>query len=302
MTNNDVSSEHPVVVGVDGSDSALHAVRWAAREALRRNAPLRLVNVCHLVPVRHPKQVSPPPEYHAALLDQGRHWLSEATQAARHAAPEGVVTADVHDGETSAVLVAESKAAQLLVLGSRGMGGFASLLIGSVAVAVSAHALCPVVVTHAGTADGVPPETGNIVVGLDGSELSDAAMSFACETAAARGVPLVAVHTWFDIDVSGTWTRLPNTIDWDYLQSVEEQELTERVGVWQAKYPGVEIRPLVVRDRPGRALLKHAAGAQLIVVGSRGRGTFAGLGLGSVSQTLLHHAECPVAVVRKESE
>lgn len=301
MTN-EFNGEHPVVVGVDGSESALHAVRWAAREAVRRNAPLRLVHVCHLAPVRHPRQISAPPEYHAALLEQGRHWLTEATQAARHAAPDSLVTADIHDGVASHVLVGESKTAQLLVLGSRGLGGFASLLVGSVAVTVSAHAHCPVVVTHSGTANGVPPESGHIVVGVDGSELSDAAMTFACEAAAARGVPLVAVHTWFDIDVSATWARLPSTIDWDFLQTEEERDLVERVGAWQAKFPNVEIRPLVVRDRPGRALLKHAAGAQLVVVGSRGRGAFVGLGLGSVSQALLHHAECPVAVVREGRE
>lgn len=298
--NTRFDGEHPVLVGVDGSESALHAVRWAAREALRRNAPLRIVHVCHLAPVRHPRQISPPPEYQAALLEQGRHWLTEATRAARHAAPDGVVTTDLHDGLTSDVLIAESKTAQLLVLGSRGLGGFASLLIGSVAVAVSAHAHCPVVVTHSSTVDGVPPETGHIVVGLDGSDLSDAAMTFACEAAAARGVSLVAVHTWFDMDVSATWVRLPSTIDWDFLQSEEEREFAARVGAWQGKFPNVDIRPLVVRDRPGHALLRHAAGAQLVVVGSRGRGAFIGLGLGSVSQTMLHHAECPVAVVRKE--
>jgi nucleotide-binding universal stress UspA family protein len=301
MTNT-FDGEHPVVVGVDGSESALHAVRWAAREAVRRNAPLRLLHVCHLVPVRHPRQIPPPPEYHTALLEQGRHWLTEATQVARRAAPDAMVTTDQHDGVASEVLVAESRTAQLLVLGSRGLGGFASLLIGSVAVTVSAHAHCPVVVTHSGATDGAPPESGHIVVGVDGSELSDAAMTFACEAATARGVPLVAVHTWFDIDASATWARLPSTIDWDFLQAEAEREFAERVGVWQAKFPSVEIRPLVVRDRPGRALLKHAAGAQLVVVGSRGRGTFTGLSLGSVSQTLLHHAECPVAVVRKERE
>ena len=297
MTN--VNGEHPVVVGVDGSESALHAVRWAAREASRRTAPLRLVHVCHVVPVRHPRQISLPPDYHAALIEQGEHWVNEAVEAARQAVPDVVVTTDVRDGLTSGVLVTESKSAQLVVLGSRGLGGFGSLVLGSVAVAVSAHAHCPVVVVHADKEGGAPPEEGHVVVGLDGSELSDAAMNFACEAAAARAVPLVAVHTWFDIDVSATWTRLPGTIDWDYLQAEEEREFSDRVGAWQAKFPGVEIRPLVVRDRPGPALLKHAEGAQLVVVGSRGRGALVGIGLGSVSQTLLHHARCPVVVVRK---
>lgn len=298
MTN--FNGEHPVVVGVDGSQSALHAVRWAAREAARRNAPLRLVHVCHLAPVRHPRQISPPPEYHTALLDQGRHWLTEATHAARRAAPDGVVIADQHDGVTSEVLVTESKTAQLVVLGSRGLGGFGSLLLGSVAVTVSAHAHCPVVVTHSAAVAQATPDSGRIVVGVDGSELSDAAMTFACEAAAARGVPLLAVHTWFDIDVSPTWATLPSTIDWHWVQAEEERRLAERIDPWRSKFPHVEIQRLVLRDRPAHALLKHAAGAQLVVVGSRGRGTLAGLGLGSVSQALLHHAECPVAVVRAD--
>jgi nucleotide-binding universal stress UspA family protein len=299
MTNG-FNGEHPVVVGVDGSQSALHAVRWAAREALRRNAPLRLVHVCHLAPVRHPTQLPPPPRFHTALLEQGRHWLNEATQVARRAAPDGVVIADLHDGVTGEVLVTESKAAQLVVLGSRGLGGVGSLLLGSVAVTVSAHAHCPVVVTHSAGANHAPPESGHIVVGVDGSELSDAAMTFACEAAEARGVPLLVVHTWFDIDVSPTWAALPSTIDWRWLRAEEERQLAERIGPWRAKFPHVDMQPLAMRARPAHALLEHAAGAQLVVVGSRGRGALAGLGLGSVSQAVLHHAECPVAVVRTD--
>ena len=119
-------SERPIVVGVDGSESALHAVRWAAREAERRGASLRLVHINHLVPVRHPRQISPPPEYHAAVLEQGRHWLTEASEAARHVAPDLSVTTDLHTGVVANVLITESSTAQLVVLGSRGLGGFAS--------------------------------------------------------------------------------------------------------------------------------------------------------------------------------
>jgi nucleotide-binding universal stress UspA family protein len=292
--------ERPVVVGVDGSWSALQAVRWAAREAERRNALLRLVHVCHLAPVRHPKQIAPPPEYHAAILEEGRHWLAEADKAARGTVPGIAVVTVLHDGTAAEVLINESKTAQLMVLGSRGLGGFASLLVGSVAVALSAHGHCPVVVMRSSTVDNSLPGEGPVVVGVDGSELSDAALTFAFEAAAARGVPLVAVHTWQDVHMAGAWTLLPGTVDWDWLQSEEEDRLDERVAGWREKYPDVELRTLVVRGRPAPTLLEHAAGAQLIVVGSRGRGAFTGMGLGSVSQTLLHHAECPVAVARTE--
>ncbi|MFL6123172.1 universal stress protein [Actinophytocola sp.] len=293
-------TEHCVVVGVDGSDSALHAVRWAAPEAQRRGAPLRLVHVVHLTPVRHPRQIPPPPEYEAALLEQGRHWLTEASQAARRAVPGLAVVTDLRAGVAADVLVTESRDAQLMVLGSRGLGGFTSLLVGSVAVALSAHAHCPVVVMHSAARDGAPPTDGDIVVGVDGSELSDAALTFAFEAAAARGVPLVALHTWLDVTMTGAWAVLPGTVDWDSVRRQEEKLLAERLVPWREKFPHVEVRPLVVRDRPDRALLEHAGGAQLIVVGSRGRGAFTGMGLGSVSHTLLHHAECPVAVARTD--
>jgi nucleotide-binding universal stress UspA family protein len=301
MTNTG-TGQRPVVVGVDGSASALHAVRWAAKEAERRNALLRLVTVCYLMPVRHPKQVPPPPEFHDAFLDQSRHWLDQAAQAARIAASGVTVSTDLRDGIVGDVLVRESAAAQLVVLGSRGIGGFSGLLVGSVSVTVTAHAHCPVVVMRAPTADQAPPQSGPVVVGVDGSPLSDAALAFAFEAAAARRIPLVAVHTWIDLDMAGTWTALPSTIDWDWVRNQEARVLDDSLARWMDKFPDLEVRKVLELDRPQRALLGAAAGAQLVVVGSRGRGALTGLGLGSVSQSLLHHAECPVAVVRTETK
>lgn len=187
-----------------------------------------------------------------------------------------------------------------MVLGSRGLGGFSSLLLGSVAVALSAYGHCPVVVMRSSTVDGAPRKDGPIVVGTDGSERSDAALTFAFEAAAEHKVPLVVLHAWFDANVATGWMALPGSIGWDWLQDWEEKRFAERIAVWREKFPHVEVRPLVVRGRAAHALLEHAAGAQLIVVGSRGRGAFTGIGLGSVSQALLHHAECPVAVARTE--
>lgn len=298
MTTN--AEQHPVVVGVDGSASALRAVRWAAHEAQRRHALLRLVHVCYLVPVRHPTQVAPPPAYHDAILMQGRHWLNQAAGTARTAVPDLALSTDLRDGITADVLVGESATAQLVVLGSRGLGGFTGLLVGSVAVALSAHSHCPVVVVRASTADGPPPEAGPVVVGVDGSTLSEAAVEFAFEAAAARKVPLLAVHTWVDVDMAGAWAALPRTIDWDRVEAEETRLLDNVLAGWVDKFPDVEVRRVVERDRPRRVLLQHAADAQLVVVGSRGRSGLTGLGLGSVSQSLLRHAECPVVVVRRE--
>jgi nucleotide-binding universal stress UspA family protein len=292
---------HPIVVGVDGSPSAMHAVRWAAGEAARHGVPLRLVHVCYLMPVRHPRQVAPPPEYHDAFLEQGRHWLTAAAEAARMVTPDVPVSTDLRDGIAADVLVRESVPARLVVLGSRGLGGFRGLLVGSVSVAVAAHGHCPVVVVHGPPGDGPPPGHGPVVVGVDGSPLSEAAIEFAFSAAAVRRVPLVAVHSWIDVNTAGAWAGLPDTIDWDWLGEQEARRLDEVLASWVAKFPDVEVRKVVERDRPQRALLKAAADAQLVVVGSRGRGALTGLGLGSVSQSLLHHAECPVAVARAES-
>jgi nucleotide-binding universal stress UspA family protein len=298
MTNHATNSaEHAVVVGVDGSMSALHAVRWAAREAERRGAHLRLVHVGHLAPVLHPRQVSPPPAYRDAILDQGRHYLDEARNAAEQAVPGVPVVTDLHTGQVAGALVTESKHADLMVLGSRGLGGFGSLLLGSVAVALAAHGHCPVVVMHAPAKDGAPPADGPVVVGVNGSDPSDAAVTFAYQAAAAREVPVLAVYT-YDVDIAGSWLAQLGSVDWDALQAAEEKKLDERLAPWRERFPGVETRALVVRGRPADVLVEQ--GGQLIVVGSRGRGAFTGLGLGSVSQAVLHHAESPVAVVRGE--
>lgn len=292
----------PVVVGVDGSASALHAVRWAAQEAARRRVALRLVHACVLIPpYGYRNLVDRLPEYTDIVFDQGRQWLAEAEEVARDAAPGVEVETDVRDGVVAGVLVEESAAAGLMVVGSRGLGGFHELLVGSIAVALAAHAHCPVVVVRSSTVDTPPPSAGPVVVGVDGSPLSESAVEFAFEVAATRAVPLVAVHAWLDINMAGAWLPMPSIMDWQAVETDAERVLAERLAGWQEKYPTVEVRRMVVKDRPAQALLRVAEHAQLIVVGSRGRGALAGLGLGSVSQTVIHHAPCPVAVIRPET-
>jgi nucleotide-binding universal stress UspA family protein len=192
------------------------------------------------------------------------------------------------------VLQAESTRAELVVLGDRGLGGFTGLLIGSVATGLSAHASCPVVVVRGPEPDGAVPRQEPVVVGIDGSPLSEAAVAFAFEAAARRRVPLVAVHAWRDLLVDPTLAPL---VDWDAAEVDEREVLAERLAGWGGTYSDVAVRRLVVRDRPARALVDESRRAQLVVVGSRGRGGFTGLLLGSVSQALVHHAHCPVAVV-----
>jgi nucleotide-binding universal stress UspA family protein len=291
-----MSSRLPVVTGVDGSASALDAVRWAAAEAARRSAVLRLVHAVGWPDTRHLGDLGLGTDYREALLRSAGEQLVAAAGVAADTAPGVEVEQHVAEGSPAGVLADESSRAQLLVLGDRGLNAVSGLLAGSVAVAMAAHGACPVVVVReppqVGTdgADGAP-----VVVGVDGSPTSEAAVEFAFDAAASRRVPLVAVHTWWDRVFDPTTAPL---IDWDAVQAEESRLLAERLAGWGAKHPDVEVRRVVARDRPATRLLQLAATAQLVVVGSRGRGGFAGLVLGSVSHALLHHAPCPVVVVR----
>lgn len=277
-----------VVVGVDGSESALEAVRWAAREAVHRRALIRLVCTAEWAG----SGIVPVPEAYQAVVEDSRAFLATAATTAREVAPGIEVEEQLVIGFPIPVLRSESRRADLLVLGSRGLGGLSGLLVGSVAAALTGRALCPVVVVRGET---FPGDTRPVVLGVDGSPLSEAAVAFAFEAAATRGVRLVAVHTWTDRLTDPTPAPM---VDWDALAAEESEVLAERLAGWSAKYPDVVVERVVRRERPARALLEHAEVAQLVVVGSRGRGELTGLVLGSVSHALVQRAPCPVAVVR----
>jgi nucleotide-binding universal stress UspA family protein len=281
----------PVVVGVDGSESALHAARWAAREAARRRVPLRLVHA-YGIPVGYLPGFVDWHSLHEALVAQGSTWLEQARQAVDETAP-GLATEVVEaKGGAAPALLAESARADLVVLGTRGVGGFMGLLVGSTAVELSAHAHCPVVVVR-----GAGAETGPVVVGVDGTPIGEAAIAFAFAAASARKTTLVAVHTWTDLLLETAFAGGAAALDFAPLAQQAEEVLGERLAGWQEKYPDVAVSRHVSRERAAKALLRHAEPAQLLVAGTRGRGGFRGLLLGSTSQHLLHHASCPVAVV-----
>lgn len=286
----------PVLVGVDGSDSATRAVRWAAREAARRGAPLALVSVWTPVPpgVPHAATLGP---YEDGLIEQGRQWLADAAAAAAQEEPDVPVTTRLAGGSVAGQLVGRSAAAGLVVLGSRGLGGFTGLLVGSIAVAVATHGHCPVVVVR-----GALAQDGPVVVGVDGSPTSRTAIRFAFDAAALRDAPLVAVHAWRDTPAAARHgIRGHHAKE----QAVQEQAVQEHgaqaLERWladaQADHPDVPVERVVAPDGPTAALLDRAEGARLVVVGSRGRGGFRGLLLGSTSHALIYHAPCPVAVV-----
>lgn len=283
-----------VVAGVDGSESALQAVRWAAREAARLRAPLRLVAAVGWVTAPH--QYGDPrmgPDLREVLLRQARVHLADAAQAAADAAPGAPPDQEVLDGFPIPRLADESRAAQLVAIGDRGLGGVAGLLVGSVAVGLAAHGGCPVAVVR-----GRWDVTGGpVVVGVDGSAVSEAALAFAFEAAALRRAPLLAVHAWRELMLDPV--TFPS-LDWAVVEQEEQAELAERLAGWQEKYPHVDVQRVVVRDRPARVLVEQSARAQLVVVGSHGHGGPAGLVLGSVGHAVLHRADCPVVIVRPD--
>jgi nucleotide-binding universal stress UspA family protein len=276
-----------VVVGIDGSDSALETARWAADEAARRRSRIRLVHAFGWtteVVAGHPGLGE---QRRDVLLDHARRHLAAAAAAAAERAPGVPVEQELVVGHPIAVLVGESRRAELLVIGDRGLGRIGGLLLGSVAMALASHGECPVVVVRG--AEGERPASAPVVVGIDGSPVSERALAFAYEEAALRCAPLVAVHTWLDLVVR------PGGRAADGLgrhRAEEQVVLGERLAGWAQKYPDVPVRRVVTRDGPTHALLTEAAGAQLVVVGSRGRGGFAGLLLGSVSHAVLHRSPC----------
>jgi len=293
-----MATAQPVVVGIDGSDSALNAVRLAAAQAVRRAVPLRIVHV-YVAPVALPNGVVDPSLVRNAMRAQASRWLSVAAAAAEEVAPGLRPDLALEDAPLIPVLVKESRSAALLVIGTRGLGGFTGLLLGSTATLLAGRACCPLVVVR-GEDSGTSPEQGPVVVGVDGTDNSEQATAFAFAEASARGTHLVAVHTWADAAVDSVLLGHPEPPDFLPAQHRAFEVLAERLAYWQEKYPDVSVSREVVRDHPSRALLRYAAGAALVVVGTRGRGGFRGLLLGSTSQHLLHHAPCPVAIVRTE--
>ncbi len=288
----DIRTRDGVVAGVDGSGAALGAVRWAAAEAARRREPLRLVSAFGWTDdfdVRYPGLGG---DYRDSLLEQARRWLAKAVAVARQQHPGLEISDEVRIGSPIEVLADEARRARLLVVGNHGAHRIEEVLLGSVGMAMAAHADCPVAVVRG------PERIGSalpVVVGVDGSPLSEPAIAFAYQAAADRAVPLVVLHVWSDAFLDPmTAAQLLGP----EAQARERERLAERLAGWSEKYPQVVVEVEVTRDRPAHALLERSRRAQLVVVGSRGHGKLVGLVLGSVSNALVHGAGCPVVVAR----
>ncbi|KOV53582.1 universal stress protein UspA [Streptomyces sp. AS58] len=291
--------DEPVVAGVDGSASSLEAVGTAAREAALRGTGLRLVHAFGWPSIHPPAGVPPWTPASAGMRELVDGTLAKAEQRAREVAPRLDVTREVTVGEPLMVLEIESRTASLVVVGSRGLGAFGSLLLGSTAVHLAAHGHCPVLVVR-----GSPNPTAPVLLAVDGSPAGEKAVEFAFAEAAARDEGLLALHvwnTWSERAYEGPGDPLNVVVDIERLRAEEQQLLDETLSPWQSRYPQVAVERRLVRSRIRTALIDASHDAQLLVAGARGRGGFTGLLLGSVSQALLHHAHCPVAVVRSKT-
>jgi nucleotide-binding universal stress UspA family protein len=293
-----------VVVGYDGSPTSVAALSWALEAAGLRGAGVRVV---YAVPPT-PEIVaqfggSIAPDF-AMAGEAGAQVLAAAVAEAHRVAPDIAVDTRVVYASASAALLTDTHEDEMLVVGSRGLGGFAELLVGSTGVQLASHARCPVVVIRP-QASGRQPEPGSgagrIVVGVDGSPVSDEAVHFAFQEASLRGVGVTALHAWekapYDRPPAGS--DLPAYVVADELAGTEARLLADVLGTSTSRYPDVDLRQEAVNGDPVDALVTSSVGAVMVVVGSRGHGGFSSLLLGSVSHGVLHHARCPVVIVRR---
>jgi nucleotide-binding universal stress UspA family protein len=280
-----------IIVGADGSQHSLLAVVWAAEEAARRGLPLRIV---YAIPawLWRAREHRPADRVAERLYDSDRDIIDRAVGRARSTAPGVGVSGELVPGGAAEALLHAAAQAAMVVVASHGSGEATGLSLGSVALQVAAHATCPVVV--AGLVD--PAARPEVVVGVDGSAGCQAAIGFAFEEASWRKARVHAVHTWTHPVSTEPGDMLPLIYDKESVAADERRLLAESLAGWQEKYPQVGLIKEVGRSRPVPALSRASAGAALLVVGSRGRGGFTGLLLGSVSHAMLHHAQCPVAI------
>lgn len=284
------TSPRPVVVGVDGSDAALIAARFALDEARRRAAPLRVVTV---VPWPHDGLTTPPPrpDLPALFRQSGQAVAEAAVDTLAGAVGDVDVSIRVVDGHPVTVLREMSADAQLLVLGSRGVGGVAGLLLGSTAYRVVAQAGCPAIVLP-DDSDVLVRDRRSVVVGVEGRSGDEEVLAFALAEAAARGTDLLAVHAWQEVVLDAGLRTVSPLMDWAGVVADEERVLSEALAGWHDKEPDVVIREAVVRGRTARALVAASMTAELLVVGHR-----AHRAPGSTTHGILQRATCPVAAV-----
>ncbi len=289
-----------IAVGIDGSPESMVAARWAADEAARRQLSLRLLHAYATTPLIGVPAYGVPSDINEGLIEAGTDALAQAVAEVEKQQKDVAFTAELVKSDPRPALIEASATSMLTVIGRSGGGRIPEVVLGSVALHVAAHGRSPVAVISAHTPD---PSDGPVLLGVNGSGVSEDAAAYAFDEASRRGAKLDAVLAWDDLAMRGFGGGQPE------MAVMEDEEehvvLAEQLAGWRDKFPDVEVEQVVVRGKPAEAILRHAEGLaqgqgpQLIVVGSRGRGGLTGLLLGSTSQRLICHSQWPVVVVRQ---
>jgi nucleotide-binding universal stress UspA family protein len=287
----------PVVVGVDGSEDSLRAVEWAAQEAGRYASPLRIVSAPAPIPrirAYHAREET----VAAALRGIAARALGAAITRAQEVAPGVPIETELLSGPPALAVAHTGSDASLLVVGARGAGGFAAMVLGSVSRYVAAWAQCPVVVARE-VSMAVHRE---IAVGIRDPQDTTGTLAFAFEEAALRGADLIAVHAWFwfpsplHLPGPGGPAMLPRN-DPERIAAEAAKTLAATLHGWREKYPDVQVRQDIIHGHPARVLASYSARADLVVLGRHSRPGGNGPGIGSIQHAVLDHAHGPVAVV-----
>ncbi|HTX28577.1 MAG TPA: universal stress protein [Streptosporangiaceae bacterium] len=284
----------PIVVGTDGSSESLRAVEWAAREAVLRGAPLRIVSAAALLPRMIGSHGTSQYDTVSDVIREDRdHSLASAAELAGQTAPGLLIDTDQLIGQPAEAVTESGNGALMLVVGSRGRGAFTAMLLGSVSRYAAIHAGCPVAVIREETT-ATHKQVG---VGISDPETCSAALEFAFEEAALRKASVVAIHAWhtpeFDVSRAGHAPAAPAA---DVLEDAAAGQLEKLLSDWRAKYPDVQVSQDVVHGHPGRALVGLSARTDLTVIGRRS--THEGAhGPGTVTHAVLNHAHGPIVTV-----
>lgn len=284
-----------IVVGIDGSAASNSAVVWAARDAALRHVPLSLVHMLQTFVPTFP-QIPMPSGVATWQEDDGRKVLEQAVKIAEDAVAAErkiAIASEVKYSPPVPTLIEMSAEAEMVVVGSNGRGAVSRALLGSVSSAVVRRAKCPVAVIHEEASHEAPSDQAPVLVGIDGSPASELATAIAFDEASRRGVELKVLHAWSDVEffeLSGS--------DWVAVRAEAERNVAECLAGWQERYPDVKVERLVVRERPARELIERSESAQLVVLGSHGRGYVAGMMLGSVSNAVVQSVRVPIIVAR----
>lgn len=272
------------------------AAKWAAREATIRNVGLTVVHVWNPPAVWSGAPI--PAAIHRRHEEEARKVVADAIQVVEESVCGGKgpeIDGELVCAAPAPTLVDLSKRSFMVVVGCRGQEALERTLLGSVSTGLIHHAHCPVALIHEEDISLLRPSQLPVLVGIDGSSASELATAIAFEEASFRGVDLLAVHAWTDSVTSGTLSR-----EWSVMQSRAAEILAERLAGWQERYPDVAVHRRLVFDRPARHLLEESEFAQVVVVGSHGRGGFAGMLLGSVGAAVAQAARIPVIVARRD--